>query len=73
MDIMDSMDTMKLREYKYAQCVYYHITYSAGKEGWEYEWEFLSYTTCVIIVRGSRVVFTGYYSRTTSRLGSKQG
>ena len=61
------MDTMKLREHKYAQYAYYHTMYLAGKEGWGSEWGFLSYTTRVIIVRGSRVVFTGHYSRTTSK------
>ena len=31
------------------------------------EWGFLSYNTKIIIIRGSRVIFTGYYSRTTSK------
>lgn len=64
---MHIMDVMKLREHKYAQCAYYHTMYLAGKEGWKHEWGFLSYATRVIIVRGSRVIFTGFYSRTTSK------
>ncbi len=31
------------------------------------EWGMLSYDTKVIIIRGARVLFTGTYSRTTSR------
>lgn len=31
------------------------------------EWGMLSYDTKVIIIRGNRVLFTGSYSRTTSR------
>lgn len=61
------MELMKLRDHKYAQCRYYHTMYLAGKEGWGHEWGFMSYSTRVIIVRGSRVMFTGYYSQTTSR------
>lgn len=61
------MELMKLRDHKYANCRYYHTMYLAGKEGWGHEWGFMSYSTRVIIVRGSRVMFTGYYSRTTSR------
>lgn len=61
------MDIIKLREHKYAQCAYYHTMYLAGKEGGKHEWGFMSYSTRVLIVRGSRVVFTGYYSPTTSK------
>lgn len=61
------MEIMKLRKHKYAQCAYYHTMYLAGKEGWGHEWGFMSYSTRVIIVRGTRVTFTGYYSRTTSK------
>lgn len=57
------MDVWKLANHKYAQCGMYR----------EYplihgiEWGFISYNTRVIIIRGSRVIFTGYYSPTTSR------
>ncbi len=61
------MEIMRLRNHKYAQCAYYHTMYLAGRDGWGHEWGFMSYSTRVIIVRGSRVMFTGYYSRTTSR------
>lgn len=61
------MKLMKLKNHRYAQCHYYHTMYLAGEQGWGHEWGFLSYTTRVIIVRGSRVVFTGYYSHTTSK------
>jgi hypothetical protein len=61
------MELMKLKDHRYAQCRYYHTMYLAGKQGWGHEWGFMSYTTRVIIVRGSRVMFTGYYSRTTSK------
>lgn len=61
------MEIMKLHAHKYANCGYYHTMYLAGKDGWNHEWGFISYSTRVIIVRGSRVVFTGYYSRTTSK------
>lgn len=61
------MEIMRLRNHKYAQCAYYHTMYLAGRDGWGHEWGFMSYSTRVIIVRGSRVMFTGYYSHTTSR------
>ena len=61
------MELIKLRDHRYAQCRYYHTMYLAGKEGWGHEWGFMSYSTRVIIVRGTRVMFTGYYSRTTSK------
>lgn len=61
------MELMKLKNHRYAQCRYYHTMYLAGKQGWGHEWGFMSYSTRVIIVRGSRVMFTGYYSRTTSK------
>ena len=57
------MELKRLKNHKYAQCAFYR----------EYplihgiEWGFLSYDTRVIIVRGSRVIFSGYYSTTTSR------
>lgn len=61
------MELMKLKNHRYAQCHYYHTMYLAGKQGWGHEWGFMSYSTRVIIVRGSRVMFTGYYSHTTSK------
>lgn len=61
------MEIMKLNAHKYAKCGYFNNTYYAGKVGWRLEWGFISYSTRVIIVRGTRVLFTGYYSRTTSR------
>ena len=61
------MDIWKLANHKYAQCGMYkkYALINGGNDG--REWGFISYTTRVIIVRGSRVVFTGYYSRTTSK------
>lgn len=62
------MELKKLSEHKYANCAMYkrYVLLNGGKfDG--LEWGFLSYSTRVIIVRGSRVMFTGYYSRTTSR------
>lgn len=61
------MDIYKLRKHKYAQCGMFEDTFFAGKHGWLMEWGFVSYSTKVIMVRGSRVIFTGYYSCTTSR------
>ena len=58
------MEIKKLLSHKYAQCGAYK-DYVLGFDG--REWGFLSYSTKVIIVRGSRVIFTGYYSRTTSK------
>lgn len=60
------MDVWKLAKHKNAQCgLYREYPLIHGKL--HIEWGFLSYNTRVIIVRGSRVVFTGYYSTTTSR------
>lgn len=56
-----------LKEHKYSKCGYFNNSYLAGKDGWRVEWGFISYSTRVIIVRGTRVLFTGYYSPTTSR------
>lgn len=61
------MDVFKLRNHKYAQCGMFQDAFLAGRDGWLNEWGFLSYFTKVLIIRGSRVIFTGYYSRTTSR------
>lgn len=62
------MDVWKLKEHKYAQCGMYRVyTLINGGKFDGREWGFVSYNTRVIIVRGSRVIFSGYYSRTTSR------
>lgn len=61
------MDIYRLRNHKYAQCGMFQDLFLAGKQGWMMEWGFVSYFTKVIMVRGSRVIFTGCYSRTTSR------
>lgn len=62
------MEIHKLVNHRYAQCGAYkqYVLINGGNfDGME--WGFLSYSTRVIIVRGSRVIFTGYYSRTTSK------
>lgn len=61
------MDIYKLSKHKYAQCGMFQDTFLAGRDGWLVEWGFVSYSTKVIIVRGSRVIFTGHYSQTTSK------
>ena len=62
------MELKRLENHKYAQCgVYKDYVLINGLDFDGREWGFLSYSTKVIIVRGSRVVFTGYYSQTTSR------
>ena len=62
------MDIFKLNNHRYAQCgMYKKYVLTNGGEFDGREWGFLSYSTRVIIVRGSRVIFTGYYSRTTSK------
>lgn len=61
------MEIYKLTEHKYAQCGAYSDVYLAPKMGWCQEIGFISYNTKVIIRRGSRIIFTGYYSRTTSK------
>ena len=60
------MDVWKLANHKYAQCGLYR-EYPLIHGELHIEWGFISYNTRVIIVRGSRVLFTGYYSTTTSR------
>nr|DAE20543.1 MAG TPA: hypothetical protein [Caudovirales sp. ctSH72] len=62
------MEIKKLIKHKYAQCGAYkdYVLINGGDFDGR-EWGFLSYSTKVIIVRGSRVIFTGYYSRTTSK------
>lgn len=62
------MEIKKLNEHRYAQCGAYkrYVLLNGGNfDG--IEWGFISYSTRVIIVRGSRVIFSGYYSRTTSK------
>ena len=60
------MDVWKLKNHRYAQCGMYR-EYPLIHGAMHIEWGFLSYNTRVIIIRGSRVIFTGYYSRTTSK------
>lgn len=59
------MEISKLGKHKYAQCAFYREYPFISKM--YIEWGFMSYSTKVIIVRGSRVIFTGYYSRTTTK------
>ena len=61
------MEIRKLTEHRYAQCGTYTDVYLAHKIGWCQEYGFISYNTKVIIHRGARIIFTGYYSRTTSK------
>lgn len=61
------MEIKKLSEHKYAQCGVYMDAYLAHKIGWCMEYGFISYSTKVIIRRGARIIFTGYYSRTTTK------
>ena len=61
------MEIRKLLSHKYAKCGFYHDAYLAHKIGWCMEYGFMSYTTKVIIMRGSRIIYTGKYSTTTSR------
>ena len=61
------MEIYRLTEHKYAQCGTYSDVYMQHKIGWCQEMGFISYRTKVIIRRGSRIIFTGYYSRTTSK------
>ena len=62
------MDVWKLKNHRYAKCGMYkkYVLINGGNFDGK-EWGFISYTTRVIIVRDSRVIFTGYYSPTTSR------
>jgi len=53
----------KLKNHKYAQCgVFFDILLNGTHEN-----GFISYTTKIIIKRRNRVLFTGTYSRTTSK------
>lgn len=61
------MTIYKLEMHKYANCGYYRSSYLAHGAGWCQESGFISYNTKVIIMRGARVLYTGKYSRTTSR------
>lgn len=61
------MEIRKLINHRYANCGVYMDAYLAHKIGWCMEYGFMSYSTKVIIRRGSRIIFTGYYSRTTSK------
>ena len=61
------MEIRKLINHRYANCGVYMDAYLAHKIGWCMEYGFISYSTKVIIRRGSRIIFTGYYSRTTSK------
>lgn len=61
------MDIRKLVSHKYANCGFYTDAYLAHKIGWCMEYGFLSYETKVVIMRGSRIIYTGRYSRTTSK------
>ena len=61
------MEIRKLVSHKYANCGVYTDAYLAHGYGWSMEYGFISYNTKVIIHRGARIIFTGYYSRTTSK------
>ena len=61
------MEIRKLTEHRYAQCGVYSDVYLKPRVGWCQEYGFISYKTKVIIHRGARIIFTGYYSRTTSK------
>lgn len=60
------MDVFKLANHRYAQCRMFR-EYRLIHGELHITWGFLSYNTRVIIVRGSRVIFTGFYSCTTSK------
>ena len=61
------MEIRKLVSHKYANCGVYTDAYLAHKIGWCMEYGFISYFTKVIIRRGSRIIYTGKYSVTTSK------
>lgn len=61
------MEIYRLSEHKGAQCGTYSDVYLAPKMGWCQEIGFISYNTKVIIRRGSRIIYTGKYSQTTSK------
>lgn len=61
------MEIYRFREHKYANCGAYSDVYLKPRAGWCQEYGFISYSTKVIIHRGARIIFTGYYSRTTTK------
>lgn len=61
------METRKLLNHKYANCAIYMDAYMVPKVGYCIEFGFKSYDTKVIIRRGSRIIYTGKYSVTTSK------
>lgn len=61
------LEIIPLNSHKYAQCGTYMDSYLKPKCGWCMEYGFISYSTKIIIRRGARIIFTGYYSRTTSK------
>lgn len=61
------MEIRTLLSHKYAQCGVYTDAYLAHGYGWSMEYGFISYSTKVIIRRGSRIIYTGKYSVTTSK------
>ena len=62
------MITMRpLLKHPYAKCGLYMDSYMVHKVGYCVEYGFRSYNTKIIIERGSRVIYTGKYSPTTSR------
>ena len=61
------MELRKLVRHKYANCGVYTDAYLAHGYGWCMEYGFVSYSTKIIIRRGARIIYTGKYSRTTSK------
>ena len=61
------MEIRKLVAHAYANCGVYTDAYLAHGYGWKMEYGFISYSTKVIIRRGSRIIYTGKYSVTTSK------
>lgn len=60
------MEIRKLINHRYAQCGMYK-QYTLINGDIFMEWGFISYNTRIIICRGSRILYTGKYSPTTSR------
>lgn len=61
------IDMRPLLTHPYAQCALYMDSYFAKGMGYCIEYGFRSYNTKIIIERGSRIIYTGKFSRTTSR------
>ena len=61
------MEIRKLLSHKYAKCGVYMDAFLAHGYGWSMEYGFISYSTKIIIRRGARIIYTGKYSRTTSK------